>query len=175
MFEPITDSVKTEPLAKLPAAALEGESELIEATGSDAGAVKNVKLAEADVDARFDTVMLADPAKAMSAYVMAACSSVALTKVVGRGAPFQFTTVSGVKVVPVAAVTSSVKPDALQYGVEFVVDGIPSTNAAPMLRGKIVKFAVEMPPPGGGVVTVTATVPGAPSTGLGALSWVEFR
>jgi len=51
---------------------------------------------------------------------MAAVSCVALTKVVGRGEPFQFTTVSLVKVVPgkvdVAGVafTVSVKPTGLQ-------------------------------------------------------------
>ena len=109
--------------------------------------------------------------------MIAACSSVALTKVVGRDEPFQFTTVSGVKVVPLAAVTSSVKPDALQYGVEFVVDGIPSTNAAPILRGKIIKVAVETPPPGGGVVTVTVTVCADVSwfARIGALNCVGFK
>jgi hypothetical protein len=104
-----------------PAAALKGESELIDGTGSDVGGFKEkLAAAEADDGAEFETVMLTDAGKAVSAYVIAACSSVALTNVVGRGDPFQFTTVSLVKVVPLVVevafteVTSSVKPVGLQ-------------------------------------------------------------
>ena len=102
-----------------PAAALEGESKLIDGTGSDVGGLKE-KLAAAEVDLGLETVTLTDAGKAVSAYVIAACSSVALTNVVGRGDPFQFTTVSLVKVVPLVVevafteVTSSVKPVGLQ-------------------------------------------------------------
>jgi hypothetical protein len=59
--------------------------------------------------------------KAVSAAVIAAVSCVALTKVVGRGEPFQLTTRPLAKPVPV---TVSVRPDKLQKGVLFakVVD-----------------------------------------------------
>jgi hypothetical protein len=110
--------------------------------------------------------------------VIAACRSVALAKVVGRGEPFQFTTVSGVKVVPLVAITSSVKPDAPQYGIELTGGELPSTDAVPILKAEIVKFAAaDVPPPGAGVNTVTATVPAESRSvaGTGALSWVGFR
>ncbi|SRR5579871_5636106 len=110
---------------------------------------------------------------------MAACSSVALTNVVGRGEPFQLTTVSGVKVVPVAAVTSRVKPDALQYGIEFAGGELPSTDAAPMLKAEIVKSTAgfDVPPPGAGVKTVTGTLAAEATSlaGTGAVNCVGFR
>jgi hypothetical protein len=56
--------------------------------------------------------------KAVSAGVMAAVSCVALTKVVGRGEPFQLTVRPLAKFVPF---TVSVKPDALQKGVLLAV------------------------------------------------------
>jgi hypothetical protein len=86
---------------------------LIDGVGKDEGGVR-VKGREAELVAELETVMLTDPGNTASAYVIAALSSVAETNVVGRGDPFQFTTVSLVKVVPLAAVTSSVKPAGLQ-------------------------------------------------------------
>lgn len=56
------------------------------------------------------------PRNAVSAAVMLAVSCVALTKVVGRGEPFQLTTSPFANPVPV---TVSVKPVALQYGALF--------------------------------------------------------
>ncbi|HWZ56295.1 MAG TPA: hypothetical protein VNZ63_09510 [Verrucomicrobiae bacterium] len=175
-----------------PAAAFEGESKLIDGTGSDVGGLKE-KLAAAEVDpsTEFETVMLTDPGKAVSAYVIAACSSVALTNVVGRGEPFQFTAVSLVKVVPLAGVTSRVKPVGLQYGVDAAGGELPSTETVPMLSPEIVNVvaavAVVVPPHmivadgvhglGGGVDTVTATVPGdtrSPAE-TGTLSCVGLR
>jgi hypothetical protein len=171
---PITDSPKAEP----PAAALLGISCVMAGTGKDAGALK-LKLAAAEIDAEFDTVMLTEPGNAMSAYVIAACSSVALTNVVGRGEPFQFTTVSLVKVVPlmvevaITEVTSSVKPAGAQYGVDAIC--VVDAESVPMLSAETVKeTAEEVPPPGTGVTTVTGTFPAdARSAGrIGALSCV---
>lgn len=62
MPEPITESVKAGP----PAAALEGESEVMVGVGSEVGTL-NVKLAAAEVEAELETVMLTDPGKAISA------------------------------------------------------------------------------------------------------------
>jgi hypothetical protein len=90
--------------------------------------------------------------------VIAAVSCVPLTNVVGRGEPFQFTTESLVKIVPVAAVTVRIKPVVLQYGVEgsCVVDA----ESDAMARGEIVnEIAADVPPPGAGVNTVTGTDP----------------
>jgi hypothetical protein len=112
---PITDRTNAPP----PAAALEGISELIDGVGNDEGAVI-VKLRELELAAPLDTKTVTIPREAVSAYVIAASSCVALTKAVGRGEPFQFTTESLVKVVPDAAVTVRVKPVGLQYGVEDV-------------------------------------------------------
>jgi len=171
---------------------LEGESKLIDGTGSDVGELKEkVAAAEVDDGAEFKTVTLTDAGKAVSAYVIAACSSVALTNVVGRGEPFQFTTVSLVKVVPVAGVTSRVKPVGLQYGVDAAGGELPSTETPPMLSPEIVSVvaaaAVVIPPhmivadgvhgTGGGVDTVMATVPGDKRSALetGTLSCVGLR
>lgn len=96
-----------------PAAAFAGVSELIDGTGNDEGAVI-VKVRELELAAALDTNTVAVPREAVSAYVMAALSCIALTNVVGRGEPFQFTTESLVKVAPLAAFTVSVKPVGLQ-------------------------------------------------------------
>jgi hypothetical protein len=170
---------------------LKGESKLIDGTGSDVGGFKE-KLAAAEVDLGLETVTLTGPGKAMSAYVIAACSSVALTNVVGRGEPFQFTIVSLVKVVPIVvgvaltAVTSRIKPVGLQYGVDAAGGELPSTETPPMLSLEIVKVVaavtLDVPPQvivadgvhgiGEGVDTVTATVPGKKRSpaGIGAVS-----
>ena len=106
---PLTVSRKAPP----PAAAFAGVSELIDGTGNDEGAVI-VKVRELELAAALDTNTVAVPREAVSAYVMAALSCIALTNVVGRGEPFQFTTESLVKVAPLAAFTVSVKPVGLQ-------------------------------------------------------------
>lgn len=148
---PFTVRTKAPP----PAAALEGASETIDGAGNDVGAVM-VKGRELELAEELDTKTVAVPRAAVSAYVMAALSCVPLTNVVGRGEPFQFTTESLVKIVPVAAVTVRVKPVVLQYGVEgsCVVDA----ESDAMARGEIVnEIALDVPPPGVGVNTVTGT------------------
>jgi hypothetical protein len=150
---PFTERIKAPP----PAAALEGASELIDGAGNDVGAVM-VKVRELELATVLDTKTVAVPRAAVSANVIAAVSCVPLTNVVGRGEPFQFTTESLVKIVPVPAVTVRIKPVVLQYGVEgsCVVDA----ESDAMARGEIVnETAADVPPPGAGVNTVTGTDP----------------
>ena len=152
---PFTVRTKAPP----PAAALEGTSEAIDGTGKDVGAVM-VKGRELELATELETKTVAVPRAAVSAYVIAAVSCVPLTNVVGRGEPFQFTTESLVKIVPVAAFTVRVRPVGLQYGVESncVVDA----ESDAMVSGEIVKeIALDVPPPGAGVNTVTGTEPAA--------------
>src|SRR4029453_10687307 len=99
---------------------------------------------------------------------MAALSSVTLTNIVGRGAPFQRTTEVATKSVPV---TVSVKPApptvallgerALTVGVGFWMDRL---------------VGADVPPPGVGVTTVMATRPGVAVSlaGIAAVSVVEL-
>jgi hypothetical protein len=156
---PFTERMKAAP----PAAALEGASEPIDGTGKDVGAVI-IKGRELELATELETKTFTVPREAASAYVMAAVSCVPLTNVVGRGEPFQFTTVSLVKIVPVAAFTVRVKPVALQYGVEAIGIEVVEVEAESdaMARGEIVnEIAADVPPPGVGVNTVTGTDPAA--------------
>lgn len=106
---PFTMSTKAPP----PAAALEGVSETIDGAGKDVGATM-VKGRELELATELETKTVAVPRAAVSANVIAAVSCVPLTNVVGRGEPFQFTTESLVKIVPVAAFTVRVRPVGLQ-------------------------------------------------------------
>jgi hypothetical protein len=111
MFVPVTVSVSV----GLPAAAEVCDSEPIVGAASGAAGVERVKGRKPDVPIEFDTVTTAVPGNAAWAADMEAVSCVALLKVDGCAAPFQFTRASLVKFVPV---TVSVKPRELQYGVE---------------------------------------------------------
>ncbi len=111
MFVPVTVNAS----AGLPAAAEVCDSELITGGASAVAGVESVKGEEDDVPIEFDTVTPAVPGNAAWAAGMEAVSCVALTKVVACAVPFQFTSASLVKFVPV---TVSVKPCALQNGVE---------------------------------------------------------
>jgi hypothetical protein len=76
-----------------------------------------VKVTWFDAAVGLDTVTVAAPGKAVSVAEIAAVSWVALTKVVVRGVPFQLTTEAATKFVPF---TTSVNPDAPQYGMEAI-------------------------------------------------------
>jgi hypothetical protein len=132
-----------------PAAALFGMSEVITGKGSEAGAVI-VKVEEAEVVVELETVTAVVPGKAVSVAEIKAVSCVGLTNVVGRGDPFQFTTSPSTKFVPF---TASVRPVVLQSGVDEgtspEIVGATKENVIPL----------EVPPPGGGVNTVTWAVP----------------
>jgi hypothetical protein len=131
------------------AAALFGMSELMMGTGREAGAVI-VKVEAAEVVVELETVTAAVPGKAVSVAEIVAVSCVGLTNVVGRGDPFQFTTSPVTKFVPF---TASVRPVVLQSGVD---DGTSPEIVGPTIENAI---ALEAPPPGVGVNTVTWAVP----------------
>jgi hypothetical protein len=92
---------------ELPAAAELGVIKLSVGVGSVVVGVERVKGDELDVPSEFCTVTATLPGNAATLGGMDAVSCVALTNVVGCAAPFQFTTASLVKFVPV---TVSVKP-----------------------------------------------------------------
>ena len=100
---PVTVNVS----AGLPAGAEVSDSELIVGAASAVVGVERVKGEEPDVPIEFVTVTTAVPGKAAWAADMEAVSCVAVTKVVICAAPFQFTSASLVKFVPI---TVSVKP-----------------------------------------------------------------
>lgn len=97
--------------AELPAAAEVCERELTVGGRSALVGVDSVKGRVFDAPTEFETATVAAPGNAASAGLMAAVSWVALTKVVARSDPFQFTNVSLVKFVPV---TLRVNPLVLQ-------------------------------------------------------------
>jgi hypothetical protein len=154
----------------VPAAALFGMSEVMAGTGSKLAAVIMEKVRELEVIVgELDTEIVADPWKAVSVAEIVAASCVALTNVVGRGDPFQFTTSPFTKSVPF---TVNVKPVVPQYGIE---DG----TRVVMVGATIWKvIPLEMPPPapplGVGVDTLTRAVPTLliSATGIGTTSCV---
>src|SRR5580704_12575151 len=95
--------------------------------------------------------MLATPAKAMSPELIVAVTFVALTKVVVSAIPLKFTTEVETKPVPF---TVSVKPNPPADALPGDSDVIVGTG---LLTVRVV--AVEVPPPGVGLATVTLGVP----------------
>jgi hypothetical protein len=108
---PVTVNVS----AGLPAAAEACDSELPAGDARGVAGLERVKETEAEGATEFDTITPTVPGNAASAAGMEAVSCVALMNAVGCAAPFQIISASLVKFVPV---TVSVKPCALQYGVE---------------------------------------------------------
>jgi hypothetical protein len=125
---PFTVSATGGPVS-VSSAAFDGEIELMVGAGRVApvasAATENLRELELVPGLPPDTVIATAAApvlrKAVSAAVMAAVSCVALTRVVGRGEPFQLTDNPSAKPVPF---TVSVRPVGLQNGVLFdeVVD-----------------------------------------------------
>ena len=107
MLLPVTVNVS----AGLPAATLDWDRAVTDGAGSGVAGVSMVKDSEPEVPSELDTVTVAEPENAVSVGRMAAVNLVALTKVVARGEPFQLTSASLVKFVPV---TVRVRPVALQ-------------------------------------------------------------
>lgn len=106
-----------------------------DARAGDAGmevGVVSVKGTAGDVPIELVTVTLAVPENAAAAAGIAEVNCVALTKVVGSCAPFQFKTASLVKFVPF---TVSVKPCALQDGVDATEVAAPATETEVMPGG----------------------------------------
>ena len=144
-FDPLTVSVKPGP----PAVALLGEIELIAGTG-----LLTVNVLGADVPPPgpgFVTVTWIVPAVAMSAAEIAAVSWVLLENVVVRAAPFQFTTEVVTKPEPF---TVSVKPGPPAVA---LLGEMEVTFGLGLLIVNVSEF--DAPPPGGGFVTITVTVP----------------
>jgi hypothetical protein len=144
-LEPFTVRVKAGP----PAVALLGEIELIAGTG-----LLTVNVFEADVPPpgpRFVTVTLIVPAVAMSAAEIAAVSWVRLEKVVVRAAPFQLTTEVVTKPEPFTVSVKAGWPAVALAGEIEVTVGLG------LLIVNVIEF--DAPPPGGGFVTITGTVP----------------
>ena len=101
--------------------------------------------------AGFTTVTLEVPMLATSTAVMLAVKLVLETKVVGRALPFQATVEEWTKFVPVTDMVSAAAPAMAELGVRRMMAGG---------GGLIVKVAaLEVPPPGVGVETVTMAVP----------------
>ena len=113
---PLTVSVKAAP----PAVALAGESEVSEgAVGFD---TVNVNALDA-VAPGLMAVTWAVPAAAMSLAGMAALTCVALTKVVERAAPFQFTVAPETKLLPLTVSVKAAPPAVALAGESEVSEG----------------------------------------------------
>jgi hypothetical protein len=99
------------------------------------------------------TVTLAVPAEAMSAAEMDALSCVALTKVVVRAVPFQFTVDAAANPVPLTVSVNALAPAVALLGLSELITGA----GLPMEK----LTALESPPPGPGENTVTLPPPTA--------------
>jgi hypothetical protein len=159
---PATVRVKLPP----PTTALLGESPAIVGAG-----FRTEKLAAAEVPppgAGVKTVMAAGPAVASSLVGIAAVSRLALTSVVARSLPFQRTTEDARKLAPLTVSVKFGAPTVAVLG-EMVV-----TVGAGFRIAKLA--AVEVPPPGAGVTTVTTLEPAAARSlaGIVAVRLVEL-
>src|ERR1043166_9075869 len=146
---PLTDRVK----AEVPAVALDGDRLLMVGTGLGALTV-NVDPAEVPPPgAGLNTVTWAVPALAISVVEIAADTFVALTKVVVRAAPFQFTTDPFTKPLPLTDRVKAAVPAVALDGDRLLMAGTGlgalTVNVDP----------AEVPPPGAGLNTVTCAVP----------------
>jgi hypothetical protein len=159
------------------AAALVGEIELTTGKGRFVpvarGFTENLREFEFVPGPLPDTVMATAaepvPRKAVSAGVIAALSCVALTRVVGRGEPFQLTTSPLSKPVPV---TARVRPAGLQNGALFekVVDADSDVIVARAIWNGI---CVDVFALAAGLATTTWAVPteAIAAAGTVAISW----
>src|SRR5207249_10332825 len=107
-------------------------------------------------------VTAAGPAVGMSAAGVAAVSCVADTYVVVRAAPFQRTTELGTRFVPVTVSVNAGPPATAEDGLSAVAVGT-GLLAAVMVNVS----ALELPPPGAGLNTVTCAVPAAAMSAAG--------
>jgi hypothetical protein len=109
------------------------------------------ELEEPPLAAGFTTVTLATPIAATSAVVMAACNSVLEMKDVGRVLPSHWTADVETKFVPVIVRVNPAPPAMAELGFNnaIVGGGTLIVNVS----------ALEAPPPGAGVETVTIAVP----------------
>jgi hypothetical protein len=141
--------------AALPAGAALGEIELSVGTGLGIEMLNDTAPEVPPPGAGFTTVIEAVPVAAMSAALIAAPSCVALTKVVVRGLPFQSTREAATKPLPVTVRVNAAAPAVAELGASVLKAG--TGLAAAIVNGT----ALEVPPPGAGLTTVTEAVPAA--------------
>jgi hypothetical protein len=150
-FVPLISKVKPGP----PAHASLGFRELIVGTGI--GPLAMVKSTEFDSPPPgwgLFTVTGAVPGEAMAAAGMAAVNCVALTNVVIGAIPPKLTVEAATKFVPLTVRAKGALPASTPVGEIIVIVG---TRFVLLVMVKFAAF--EVPPPGVGLVTVTATVP----------------
>ena len=148
---PLTVRVKAEP----PAVADEGLMLVVAGTGLAAAFIVKVWAFEVPPPgAGLNTVTEAVPAVAMSAAVIAAVNWVADRYVVVRLDPFHCTTEPLTKLLPLTVRVKAEPPGAAEVGLMLVVAG---TGLVAVLIVKV--WALEVPPPGVGLNTVTEAVP----------------
>src|SRR5262245_54459415 len=151
-FVPFTVRVK----AGEPGMAEAGVRLVIVGTGFACSIEKAAALEVPPPGAGLNTVTLAVPAAVRSPAGIAAVSWVPPMNVVVRFAPFQRTTDPLTKFVPVTARVKAGEPTADEEGLRLVIVGVG-------LVATIVKeTALEDPPPGAGLNTVTVAVPVVP-------------
>src|SRR5206468_2222014 len=114
------------------------------------------------------TVTAALPGPAMSPAGIEAVSWLAPAKVVGRSAPFQRTTDVEMKLLPFTVSVKAAPPAVAEVGLMVVIAG---TGFAAVIAN-VTEF--EIPPPGDGLKTVTAALPGPAMSpaGIEAVSWL---
>jgi hypothetical protein len=120
--------------------------------------------------AGLNTVTVAVPGAAMSLAGTCAVRG-PLLSVVGRSFPFQRTTELGAKFVPITARVKVCSPTGAQLGSRELIVGM---GFVPLLMAKLTRF--ELPPPGAGLVTITAAVPAEAiaAAGIAAVNCVEL-
>jgi len=142
---PMTVSAK----ARLPCGALDGDSEPITGAGLAVFIVNGSAPEVPPPGAGLETVTLAVPDAPSSVAGTCAVSWLALTKLVGRAVPFQLITELLMKLPPLIVSVNAPSPAVTAAGASSEIEGIG-------LAALIVKFsALEVPPPGAGVITVT--------------------
>jgi hypothetical protein len=146
-FEPVTVNVN----AGLPAATLGGDKE--ERAGVGLFVVKVWALEVPPPGDGLTTVTLIVPPVAMSVAAIAAVSCVLLTKVVVRLDPFHCTVELETKFVPLTVSVNAAPPALAIAGLRLDIDGTG------LFTVKV--CALELPPPGAGLTTVTLIVPAA--------------
>jgi len=143
-FVPVTVRVNDPP----PAMAELGLSSVMAGRGTCS--VKVAALEAPPPGAGVETVTIAVPGVAMSAAVIAACKLVLETKVVVRALPFHWTVDEEIKLEPVTVNVNPAVPETTAFGFKEVTTGA----GLPTLKVN----ALEVPPLGAGVETVTIAV-----------------
>jgi hypothetical protein len=117
------------------------------------------------------TETVAVPVAAMSLAETCAMRVILPSSVVGRFFPFHRTAELGTKFVPITANVKACAPTGAQSGSRELIVG---TGFVPLGMSKFTGF--EVPPPGAGLVTVTAAVPAEAiaAAGMTVVNWVEL-